>query len=176
MKKYTSLLTAMATLTVIFGTIYVVAQQSARLAANDVPTQLAQEATDKLSQGQKPADVVGKKVELAHSLNPFVIVYNQKGQPVAGSGYLHGRLPTIPYGVLKSTATGQEHTVTWQPEAGVRIASVTVKEGDYYVVGGQSLRPTESRLERLLGLTAFGWLATITCVLVGYAIRVYSKK
>jgi hypothetical protein len=72
-----------------------------------------------------------------------MIVYDDQGEAVASSGALHGQIPSLPAGVLDYVRENSEDRVTWQPEAGVRIAAVIVRfEGveSGFVLAGRSLR------------------------------------
>jgi hypothetical protein len=110
------------------------------------------------------------KLDVTTSLQPFVIIYDKNYKPLAGTGYLDGKLPSIDKGVLQNTTTDHNNAVTWEPKSGVRIATVTVKVGNYYVLGGQSLRLTESRADMLLKLAVLGWFVIVVCVVAVYTM------
>jgi hypothetical protein len=154
--------------TVIFGTLYVVVQQYGRSSANDSPTALAESVAAEMKDPSNQATLPLGKLDIATSLQPFVIIYDKNYKPLAGTGYLNGKLPTVDKGVLQSATPSHNNDVTWQPKAGVRIAAVAVKAGNYYVLGGQSLRLTENRADMLLKLTALGWLISMVCVATSY--------
>src|SRR5205807_10608115 len=99
--------------------------------------------------------------DIGRSLTPFVLVYDQRGQLVAGSATLHGQPPTYPNGVLTIARERGEHRVTWQPEPGVRSATVVVPWSGGTVVAGRSLREEEARVDRLQALIGVAWLAVI---------------
>ncbi len=164
MKKYASWLAGLAILTIIFGTIYVVAQQSLRQGANDPQVQLAQDVANQLNEGTFPFPVSNGHVDIAVSLAPFIVVYDKTGKPIQGTGYLEGQLPTIPKGVLDHANSNYGNRVTWQPQPGVRIATVTVAAKDYYVMSGRNLREVEKREDQALQLSVLGWLASLVVV------------
>jgi hypothetical protein len=112
--------------TVLCGLAYVVVQQSQRSGANDPQLQLAEDAAAALERGTAPESVIppGPAVVIEASLATFVVVYAADGRPVAGSGLLHGRLPSPPGGVFDFVRANGGEEVTLQPERGVRIASV----------------------------------------------------
>ena len=168
MRKRLGLAVVLGVLTIVFGTIYVVNQQSERLRANDAPQQLAQTVASELEGGTTPQELVTSKVNMATSLEPFAIVYAKDGRAMAGSGYLNGKLAAVPLGVLQTATKAKPHSVTWQPQNGVRVASVTVVAGGYYVLGGQSLRLVENHATTTLQLTLLGWLASVFALLGGY--------
>lgn len=154
-------------ITIVFGTIYVVAQQVLRLTANDPQVQLAHDLSPQVTGDKLPNAADTGNVDIGSSLAPFVVIYNKDGQAVAGSGYLHGQLPKIPKGVLTSSSRKSDNRVTWEPENGVRIASVTVATKDgHYVVAGRSLQEVEKRTSRILLLVLFGWVLACGLVLI----------
>lgn len=167
MRRLYALLLAIS-FTVLFATFYIVVQQYGRSSANDAPTSLAESIAAEIKNPANQATLPLGKLDIATSLQPFVDIYNQNYRPLAGTGYLHGTLPTIDKGILRSATTGHDHAVTWEPKSGTRIAAVVVKSGNYYVLGGQSLRLTESRADLMLKLTALGWLICMACIAAGY--------
>src|SRR5205807_586735 len=97
--------------------------------------------------------VIKGKVDMAASLAPFVIIYTKAGQVVTGSGYLNGRVPKVPLGVLTS-ANGKDYNwVTWQLRSEVRVASVSVAAHNYYVLSGRSLKEVEKNEDRTFQLS-----------------------
>lgn len=82
---------------------YVVGQQVLRHGANDPQIQIAADAAVDLEAGAAPQTVVpARSVDIARSLAPFLIVYNESGTPIAGSGKLHGSAPRPPAGVFNA--------------------------------------------------------------------------
>lgn len=148
-------------ITVIFGTIFTVAYQSMRMSADDPQVQLAEDVARGLNRGKTPGDLVDGHVDMAASLAPFIIVYDQNGNVVIGSGYLNGAVPKVPFGVLANAKPGIDNRVTWQPKSGVRLASVTTAANNYYVLSARSLREVENRTATLFQLSAFGWLVSM---------------
>ena len=157
-------------ITIAFGTMYSLVQQLDRMSANAQPTQLAEDAAAKLDAGLSPGYAFTSTVDMAHSVAPFIIIYDKSGKVVTGSGYLDGKIPRVDTAVLKDAQPGKDNQVTWQPKAGVRIASVEVAAKKYYVLGGQSLRLTESRANKLLAITALGWAISVIFILIDYFV------
>ena len=90
---------------------------------------------------------------------------------MAGNGYLNGSLPRVPIGVL-SSARGKEYSpVTWQPQGSLRFASVSVSEGDYYVLSAQSLRIVEHDENLTYEITALGCIASLAILGLLYLCR-----
>ena len=148
------------------GLVYVVVQQDLRSGANDPQEQLATDAALELNAGAAPASfATGPAVDLATSLAPFVVVYDPAGKILATDGSLDGAPPKIPSGVLAAARESGRDAVTWQPRAGVRIATVSIPWSGGTVMAGRSLRLVEERESQLELLVGAGWLA----VLIGLA-------
>jgi hypothetical protein len=140
--------------------VAVTVQQVIRTGADEPQVQLAEDAAARLDAGAAPAAVVPPAtVDLARSLAPYVLVFDGRGTLLAGSATVHGQAPDFPSGVLASARARGENRVTWQPEADVRSATVTVPWHGGYVVAGRSLREPEARVDRLQLLIAALWLA-----------------
>lgn len=153
--------------------VYVVAQQSLRLGANDPQIQMAEDAAAALDQGRSMQSVLpAVQVEFSTSLAPFLAVYDLNGKPVAASGLLNGSLPQYPIGALQSSRQSGENRVTWQPSPSVRIASVAVPYRDGYVVAGRSLREVEMRESQAELFAGATWLLAL--VVLFAAIFVFS--
>lgn len=156
--------------TAICLTVYLVAQQTWRTAANDPQIQLARDAAAALAAG-RPADTVvsHETVDMERSLAPFLIVFDAAGTVLAASGSLRGDVPGVPKGVLEYARERGENRLTWQPIGGVRIASVIVSySGSHqgFVLAGRSLEETENRIAQFGNLIALAWGATLVGLLV----------
>ncbi len=150
--------------------VYVAVQQVGRQMANDPQIQIARDASAALAAGQPAESVVpATRVDIGSSLAPFVTVQNDSGVVLASSGRLHGQLRSVPSGVLERVRQSGEERVTWQPEPGVRMATVVVRtpgSPGVFVVAGRSLRETEMRINMLGKLLMLGWVATLIGLLV----------
>lgn len=157
------------------GLVYLVAQQDGRWQANQPQVQLAEDAAARLDAGGTPAGQVGPvQIDVARSLAPFVVVYGLTGNVLATDGTLDGAAPAVPPGILASArATGRD-AVTWQPRAGVRIATVTVPWSGGSVAG-RSLRLVEEHATALELIVGAGWLATLVALAIaaGAAARLW---
>jgi hypothetical protein len=154
-----------AALTGVSGLVYLVAQQSQRLGADEVPLALAQHTAVLLDIGTSPsAAVPADRVELTRSLDPFVLVFDNGGRLLASSATLHGQVPDYPIGVFDTARARGEDRVTWQPEVGVREATVATSWSGGFVVAGRSLGATEQLIDKLGLLVVAGWLATLAVV------------
>ena len=154
-------LAAIIVATILFGTIYVVAQQLDRLGANDAPLRLASQVAAELREGQTTTVDAQPHVDLSRSLAPFVVVEDAQGRASDGSGFLKGTLVSLPTGVLASAGKSGQDNVTWQPSPGLRFATVTLRVGDQFVSAGQSLKPSEDRDGTVRLLVGFGWLVSM---------------
>ena len=129
--------------------VYLTVQQSLRQGLNDPQIQMAEDAAAAIGQGRAAVDLLpSTQVDVASSLAPFLIVYDDTGKVLASSAILHGQAPSLPAGVLEYTRTNGEDRVTWQPEAGVRIAAVVVRyDGAQpgFVLAGRNMREVEKR-------------------------------
>jgi hypothetical protein len=154
--------------TALCGLIYVVVQQDLRSGADSPQEQLAEDAAARLEAGAAPSDIVATaKVDIGHSLAPFVVVYDPAGSVVATDGQLDGRPPAVPLGVLATATANGRNAVTWQPRSGVRVATVTVPWSGGTVLAGRSLRLVEDSETRFELLVAAGWIATLVALAVG---------
>ena len=157
-----------AAITGICLLVYATVQQSFRTGANDPQIQLAEDATSQLASGTPPqslrAIVASPSVDMEQSLATFVIVYDERGTPLAGTGLLGGHLPTPPAGVLTFAREHREERVSWQPTRRARIAAVvrhsSAGEG-MFVLAGRSLRVIEARESSLRTMCAIAWIVLL---------------
>jgi hypothetical protein len=160
--------------TLICGIMYVTAQQNYRLNADDPQIQMAEDAAMALGHGLSANTVVGSnKVDMAASLSPFFIVFDQSGQAIASSAVLNGQTPTPPAGVFDYAKQHGQNRFTWQPQPGVRIATVLnyfSSETNGYILAGRSLREAEKRVDDLGAGVLLGWAVTMICALLAKGI------
>ena len=165
-------LAGLATATAL--TIYVVTQQVWRAAANDPQIEIARATALALDGGQSPSDVVPQRaVPMERSLATFVTVLDDSGRVLASSGRLRGEVRAMPTGVLENVRRAGEERVTWQPERGVRIATVVERYrggSSGFVVVGRSLEEAQDRIEKFWRLIALSWTATLGGLLALVAI------
>jgi hypothetical protein len=159
-------------MTGLLVTLFVVAQQIERQGADDAPERLASQVAAQLSQGADPADAATTPdVDLATSDAVFVVVYDSADRPVAGTGRLDGTLPHLPKGVLDSARHSGGDRVTWRTPDGRRFATVEIRSGAEVVLGGQSLGPVESRIDRLGWLILVAWAAIVVVMAIGFLVE-----
>ncbi len=147
--------------------VYLLAQQMGRHLADDPQVQMAHEIADALDAG-RPVDAVlpPASIDIARSRSPFAVVVDDQGRVVAASGRLDGQARAVPPGVFDAARQRGETRVTWQPERGVRVATVTVLRRGGFVTAGRSLAETETRAAQFGTITLLTWAATLAGVFV----------
>ena len=146
--------------TLACGLVYLEVQQDQRSGANDPQYQLAQDAAVRLEAGAGPSGVVdtGVAVDPSTSLAPFVIVFDAGHSVLAANATLDGGVPVPPAGVLDAARKGSPNAITWQPRAGVRIATVTVAWLGGFVLAGRSLARVEEQERNAELLAGAAWI------------------
>lgn len=146
--------------TLACGLVYLEVQQDQRSGANDPQYQLAQDAAARLDAGAGPSGVVdtGVAVDPSTSLAPFVIIFDAGHSVLAANATLDGGVPVPPAGVLDAARNGSPNAITWQPRAGVRIATVTVAWLGGFVLAGRSLARVEEQERNAELLAGAAWI------------------
>ena len=181
MKKFSFLnyLFVMAIITVIFGVIYAVVQQSYRTTANDPQKQIARDINARLHQGRSVESFLADTIDIAQSLSTFVALYEANGKPIRSSGYLDGKMPELPTGVFDFAKSHGEHQVTWQPRNGVRMAMIIVSSNASsvgFVASGRSLLEVEVREHNLVTMIFIGWVVCVVLVLLHAGLQFYRNR
>lgn len=149
--------------------IYIVAQQVYRHSADDPQIQMAEDAAVALASGIPASSIVGdNSIDMASSLSPYLIVFDETGAPVASSITLDGKTPLPPAGVLDYTKAHKQDRITWQPRPGLRHAAIMVYfngKQSGYVLAGRSMREVENRIGKLGQGVLLGWVVTLFCTL-----------
>jgi len=166
--------------TVIIGLIYATVQQSYRAAANDPQIQMAEDIKSKIESGKPVEEILrGDTIDIAHSLSPFAALYNASGNPQYATGYINGRMAQPPPDIFTGAKNNGEYTVTWQPQADVRIAMVMayVKSSPIsFVAAGRSLREVENREYNLRKMAFIAWVICLAIILLSAAINNFRNK
>jgi hypothetical protein len=158
-------LAVLATLT--SGLVYVETQQALRSSGNDPQFQMAQDAAARLDAGASPASIAGTAtVDAATSLAPFMTIFDSSDQVLASNATLDGSVPVPPAGVLDSARKGSPNAVTWEPRAGVRIASVTASWSGGTILVGRSLQRVEEQEWNAELIAGAAWLASLVGLVV----------
>lgn len=154
--------------------IYAIVQQDMRQGANDPQIQMAEDAATQLAGGQQVQTIVPtQKVDIATSLAPYIIIFDNTGKPVASSAQLNGQTPTIPSSVFAYVKQNGEDRITWQPQSGVRSAIVITQfkgANSGFVVAGRSLREVENREDDALHTTLLLMIGMLLITFVATAI------
>ena len=157
--------------TALFASLYLVMQQIERQGADDAPGRLASQIASQLSDGSSVDDSATDQVNLASSDAVFYVVYDRSDRPVAGTGRLDGSLATPPAGVLDQARRAGSNHVTWQAADGRRFATIERRAGDRVVLAGQSLAPTEERIDRIGLLILAAWACVVAVVVVAFVVE-----
>lgn len=158
--------------------LYAIPQQVLRLGADDPQIAMADDLVAKLEQGIVPAEAVpAASVDMARSLSPFVIVYDDQGNPLASQAKLDGQTPVPPKGVFDYVRQHGEERLSWQPirgrERGVRIATVMQRvNGAHpgFVLSGRNMREVETRIGQVQQMAGLTWIGMLGVILVGTAL------
>lgn len=168
-------------LTVLCGLVYAAVQQDMRQGANDPQIQMAEDAALALAEGAIPSSVVpaSTPIDIATSLAPYTIIFDDTGKPIASSARLNGAIPSPPAGVFSYTKEFGEDRLTWQPEKFVRQAIVVIRyDGAQsgFVLSGRSLREVEIREAKLELQVGAAWVFGLFITLVTTLIFTYRKE
>jgi hypothetical protein len=169
--------------TVLAVALYTIPQQVLRQGANDPQIQMATDLTTFLDRygvtgglNQGALLQSGGVVDIAHSLSPFLIVYNDQGQPLGSNAQLNGQTPAPPIGVFEYTRVHGEERISWQPvlgrEHGVRIAAVVQRVNGPqpgFVLAGRNMREVEAREQQIEQMAGLAWIAMLGLILLGTA-------
>jgi hypothetical protein len=148
--------------TLCCGLVYTAVQQDLRMGANSPQLQLAEDAARALDAGAPATTLVGSAtVDVAVSLAPFIVICDLSGKVLATDGQLDGHDPVPPPGVLDAARQNPPNAVTWEPRAGVRIATVTVPWQGGTVLAGRSLREVERQEDNVLLIVAAAWVVML---------------
>ncbi len=161
--------------TVLALALYSIPQQVLRQGLNDPQIQLADDLTARLEQGAAPAEAVPAGfVDMARSLAPFVIVYDEQGRPLASQALLNGAVPSPPQGVFDYVRQHGQERVSWQPVLGnvrgVRIASIVQRVAGAhpgFVLAGRNMREVEAREEQVGHMAGLAWLGMLGLIMLG---------
>ena len=169
--------------------LYVIPLNVLRSGLNDPQNQMAGDLATLLARKGTVAianTAPEEQIDMAQSLAPFVIVYDEQGRPVESQAALNGSVPSLPQGVFDFVRQHGEERVSWQPvlgrENGVRIAAVVRRVNGAnrgFVLAGRNMREVEARIgnvQTLAGLTWLGMLGLIALGTIGVAYFTQPKE
>lgn len=166
--------------TVFCVLIAVAAQQVLRQSADDPQVQLAEDTATAIGSSREAGSIGPEgEVDLATSLAPFVIVFDDSGKPLRSSARIDDQTPIPPNGVFDYTKSAGFDRFTWQPRSGVRLAAVVVPTSGAspgFVLAGRSLREIERRIDQIQLLVLVGWVAALGVTFVAVAVRFWLKS
>ena len=162
---------------IVFGAV----QQDLRLSANDPQIQMAEDAADAISGGQQiPPPPASASIDIAKNLSPFLAIYDDQGKVLATNAKLGANgFPTLPAGVFAYVRAHNEDRITWQPQPGVRIATVIHRfqgKTPGFILAGRSLREVEMRIAKIEMLVGLGWLVALVATYLLVACNCRDKK
>jgi hypothetical protein len=163
--------------------LYAIPLNILRSGANDPQIQMATDTAVDLSHldlrdpVQKGGLVpFGAAVDMAQSLRPFLIIYDDQGQVIASGAQLDGRTPTLSKGVLDYVRTHGEDRISWEPIAhshAVRIAAVVERVNGPqpgFVLAGRSMREVEARIAQVSQMAQLTWFGMLGVIALGTAV------
>jgi hypothetical protein len=153
---------------------YTTVQQALRNGLNDPQIQMAEDTAFVLDNGATTDSLfIGAKVEISRSLAPFIVIYDNNGKPLAGSGLLDGQLPDFPKGSLDYARQNGQNRVSWQPNDNVRIAAAVVPYKDGFVMAGRDMREVEQRESQTATFAGTTWILAMIATFVAIAFGEY---
>jgi hypothetical protein len=170
-----------AAIIILSGMAYCAVRQNYRQSANDPQVQIAEDVVDAISQGTPADSITGPtgNTDIKKSLSAFILIYDDSGKLVGSSAVLDGKNPEYPGSLLDNVRKDGMQKVTWEPQTGIRIASVAARytgEQSGFVVVGRSLREVDSRVQQLTAMTAVAAaLALITSLLIIFFFKKTEK-
>lgn len=171
---------AAASISVIILLIYATVQQSYRQGLNDPQIQMARDISYQLKQG-KPINgyLKNDSLDIAQSLSPFIVLYNNEGRAIQSNALLHGQMPQIPAGLFEVVRKSGEHGVSWQPEKNIRIALVILKTNtspNAFIAVGRSMIEVEERISRLITMIFIAWVLCMFILIITAAVNFIKRK
>jgi hypothetical protein len=166
-----------AIISLLGGGAALVIDQMMRVGAGNQPQmEMADWYVGEISAGEEPGNVIPPGyVDLERSLQPFVIFYDDQGRPLRGTGYLDQKLPAPPPGVFEFVRSHGIEKVTWQPQHGVRLATVIRRvdihgKSSGFVLAGRSLRLVEEQKSILWRMALIIWIIVMALLFGGASL------
>ena len=158
--------------TIIMLTAYVTIQQNYRMSANDPQIMVVQDIAAALSKGYPAKSLFdgSSKVDVAYSLSPFGMAFDDKGNLLSSSASnSDGAVPMPPAGIFDYVRANGEDRVSWQTPSGLRFAAVVDSwkapatatastSASGFILVARSLKETEVRIDQLGWMFLLGWI------------------
>ena len=169
-----------AILTICGAGAAVTCQQMLRRGADQPQIQMAKNYASQIVQGKQLEDVFPPiHVDIAGSLEPFAVYYNNQGEPVGSTGHLDQAVPAPPAGVFSYLRTHPVDNFTWQPRPGLRIAAVAFQvhgPRSGFILVGRSLKLVEEQ-ESIFWRMAFSvWIGLLAVLVVGALLLSHAQN
>lgn len=160
--------------TLIFGTIFLTAQQILRLGANDPQYAMVKDGVARIKATQNGyAAQSGEMIDIKVSESPFMAVLDQEKRLVVSNARIDSTnqdIPLPPKAVFDDAKSKGVRTFTWQDSEGRRFATMVEhvalenSGADFYVLGAKSLKSVESRISRIGWKVFLGYLLTLAAL------------
>jgi hypothetical protein len=160
--------------------VYTAVQQSQRSGSNDPQIQMAEDTARALEAGADPASIVGTTpIDAGLSLAPFIIIYDETQKPIASGALLSGKVPVPPGGIfdyvlgksrdggpysLRKTDVPGEERFSWEPQSGLRFATVVTHYGGThpgFVLAARSMHEIEQRIQYTFFISLFAYVLAL---------------
>jgi hypothetical protein len=172
-------ISALSIITITMALIYACVQQTYRSNANDPQTQVIYDLKNNIREGNISPEIFLDSIDLEKSRAVFVEAYDEKGQPVRSTGYLDGKFPQLPKGVIEYARQNGENWVTWQPQRNVRMAIGIVKvnaDRISFIAAGRSLYDVEVRESKLVSMVITAWVICCAIVVLNWVVCIVQTK
>ena len=168
-------------ISILYFTIYFVAQQIIRQSANNPQIQMSEDLAYSLSNGQNYDSLLfNNKINPELSLSPFTIIYDIKGKVLSSDVDSSIQLSALPSDVFNYAQENTEDSFTWQPKSNLRIAAVVTeyigKKGGGFVLVGRSLKTVENLESFIEEVICAAWVGSLLLVFIFTRFCFSSKK
>lgn len=160
-------------ITLIAGLVSITVQQSYRQTANDPQIAMAHDLVFQLENGKKFTPSTTKNI--AKEYGTFTMLYSENGTVVASEAVLNNKNPMLPHGVLDYAKKNGQNRLTWEPQKGVRLATIVYPYSHGFVLVGRSLYETELRETSLEQGVALFWIVS-NIIMLAVITGVSQKK
>ena len=160
------------------GCTYVSFQQIERNNANGHAAMTAKQVIYELENGKSLQEALPVDTNISTTITPFVFVYDNNKNLVASSS--DNSDIVYPNSCLEQIDKTGENRVTWQPEKGLRFATVGIKYKNGYVIGAYSLSESENTTSHftitlLIGCILYAALYAILLLIYYWIIKIKKK-
>lgn len=148
----------------VSGMLYVAVRQNYRAGLDDPQVQIAEDLANGLIAGRS-LNQFTQQTDIDKSLVNYIIIFDDKGEPVNSSGLLDGKVPKPPFGVLEYALKNGENRISWEIKPGVRSAIVVRPykndSGSGFILVGRNMREVENRIAKLGEIICIGLIVSM---------------